>query len=167
VIAGHLDKLSLVMAIPDHPWIKLAREEKIRGVRRKGEKALRQAKKAVVRIAMTVAEAGAGGPGRLFEVKSEAALDTDNPEVRFFDEQGTLGIINPDLSIGADVTAAKPLTANRGLSSPGSSCMATDSSCHPNTHARDWASASARAWRRIFGPIATDATYCSARAEFG
>jgi len=88
-------------------------------VKRKGEGALKMAKTAAVRIAMTVAEAGAGKPGRLFEVASESGLDSDTPVIRFFDEAGTAGVINPDLSIGADVTKAKALKANAGLSSPG------------------------------------------------
>lgn len=119
VIAQHLDKLSLVMAVPDHPWVKLPREEKIKGVKRRGEASLKQAKKAAVRIAMTVAEAGSGKPGRLFEVASASGLDSDNPQIVFHDPAGTLGAINADLSIGADVTRAKALKANEGLSSPG------------------------------------------------
>ncbi len=111
--------LSIILAVPDHPWHKLVRDEKVRGVKRQGEASLKQAKKAAVRIAMTVAEAGAGRPGRLFEVAGEAGLDTDNPEVTFFDPAGTLGVINADLSIGADVTKAMPLMAHLGLSSPG------------------------------------------------
>jgi len=119
VIAQHLERLSLLMAVPDHPWHKLVREEKIKGVKRGGEAALKQAKKAAVRIAMTVAESGAGKPGRLFEVAHEAALDTDNPVVEFHAPKGTPGLIHADLSIGADATAAIPLRANEGLSSRG------------------------------------------------
>lgn len=119
VIASHLDEISLLMAVPDHPWVKLPREEKVKGVRRKSEKSLKQAKKAAVRIAMTVAEAGPGKPGRLFEVKSETKLDTDVPQIEFHDESGTFGVINSDLSIGADITTTHALLANRGMSSPG------------------------------------------------
>ena len=119
VIAGHLGEVSILVAVPDHPWHKLVRDAKVKGVKRKGEASLNQAKKAAVRIAMTVAEAGSLRPGRLFEVASEKALDTDNPEIAFFDPEGTPGIINADLSIGADVTKAIALKANTGLSSPG------------------------------------------------
>lgn len=119
VIAQHLDKLSLILAVPDHPWVKLPREEKIKGVKRRGEASLKQAKKAAVRIAMTVAEAGGGKQGRLFEVESANGLDTDNPQIVFHNPAGTLGSINADLSIGADVTKAKALKASEGLSSPG------------------------------------------------
>lgn len=116
---GLSGKLSILMAIPNHPWVKLAREEKIKGFRRKGEQALKQPKKAAVRIAMTVAEAGAGKIGRLFEVKSEAKLASDAPEIEFYDPDGTDGIINSDLSIGADVASAVPLLANEGLAHRG------------------------------------------------
>jgi hypothetical protein len=114
-IARHQDRLSLIMAVPDHPWVKLPREDKIKGIRRTGEASLKQAKKAAVRIAMTIAEAGAGKPGRLFEVASEAALDTDDPQIVFHDPAGTVGIINSDLTIGADATSCPPLKANADL----------------------------------------------------
>ena len=115
VIAQHLGEISIVMAIPNHPWVKMPREEKIKGVKRQGEATLKRAKMAAVRIAMTVAELGANKDGRLFEVASETALDTDNPQVVFYDEAGTADVINPDLSIGADVSAAKVLKANEGI----------------------------------------------------
>jgi len=82
--------VSLVLAIPDHPWTKATRDA------------------AAVRIAMTVATAGAG-VGTLRQVVSEAALDSDEPAIAFGDLEGT---INADLTIGADVTAAIPLAAN-------------------------------------------------------
>ena len=89
--------ISLVMAIPDHPWTKAARDS------------------AAVRIAMTVAEAGSH-EGILREVTREAGLDTDAPEVALSDRKGT---INSDLTVGVDVTAATALTANEGICSPG------------------------------------------------
>ncbi len=100
VVARHLGAkkpVSLLMAIPDHPWTKAT------------EKA------AAVRIAMTVAAAGRR-EGVLREVLKEDKLDTDQPEV---DLSAKTGHINSDLTIGADVTAAEPLRANAGLSSPG------------------------------------------------
>ncbi len=89
--------LSLVFAIPDHPWTKAAPEA------------------AAVRIAMTVAEPGAKD-GVLREVQREAGLDTDTPTIELSEAHGT---INPDLTVGVDVTSAIPLKASEGLCSPG------------------------------------------------
>lgn len=100
VVERHLKgkrPVSLVMAIPDHPWTKAT------------------AGAAAVRIAMTVAEAGTR-EGWLRKVTREAGLDTDEPKVELRERRGT---INSDLTIGVDVTAAKPLLANEGLCSPG------------------------------------------------
>ena len=89
--------LSLVMAIPDHPWTKATKDS------------------AAVRIAMSVAEAGKA-EGVLREVTAESGIDTDAPVILFKDFAGK---INADLSVGADVTRAQPLRANEGLCSPG------------------------------------------------
>jgi hypothetical protein len=89
--------ISLVMAIPDHPWTKATRDA------------------AAVRIAMTVGEAGTR-EGVLRDVTREAGLETDAPTIELTEFAGT---INSDLTVGADVTKAKPLLANEGLSSPG------------------------------------------------
>ncbi|MFG1244236.1 DNA methyltransferase [Xanthobacter sp. V7C-4] len=89
--------LSIVLAIPDHPW---------RG-------ALKD--RAAVRIAMTVAEAGKRD-GILREVISEEGVETDAPVILFVDRAGK---INPDLTVGVDVTTALPLLANEGVASPG------------------------------------------------
>ncbi len=100
VVARHLEAkkpVSLLMAIPDHPWTKATDNA------------------AAVRIAMTVAVAGRH-EGALREVVREAKLDTDQPEV---DLSVKVGRINADLTVGADVTAAVALRANEGLSSPG------------------------------------------------
>jgi hypothetical protein len=88
--------VSLVFAIPDHPWQKAA-------------------KKAAVRIAMTVAQKGERD-GRLAKVTSEKDLDTDQPKVTLVEREGR---INPDLSVGVDLTNLAELTALTGLSSPG------------------------------------------------
>lgn len=85
--------VSLIMAIPDHPWTKATKDA------------------AAVRIAMTVAVRGER-PGVLREVVSETGLDTDEPEIEFEDAEGR---INADLTVGVDVTAAEPLLANAGL----------------------------------------------------
>lgn len=107
------DKFSLVFAIADHPWIK---PEKSTG-RAKSVRRVKGSKKqntgpAAVRIAMSVAEKGYH-EGRILSVKSEKALDTDSPEIEYHD--AIHGRINPDLTIGTDVTVAAPLMANRGI----------------------------------------------------
>lgn len=89
--------ISLVLAIPDHPWTKATPDS------------------AAVRIAMTVAAAGPQ-EGMLHEVTAESGLDTDAPRIVF---GICTGPINADLTIGADVTAARPLRVNEGLCSPG------------------------------------------------
>lgn len=91
--------LSIVMAIPDHPWTKVARDS------------------AAVRIAMTVAEAGKR-EGLLREVTAETGVDTDAPVIGFSDRTGT---INQDLTVGVDVGSAVALLATQGLSSRGMS----------------------------------------------
>lgn len=107
VIEGYLHKtgkppedkthLSLVLAIPDHPWTKATKDA------------------AAVRIAMTVAEAGAC-EGRLLEIVHEDGLETDNPNLVTSEARGA---INADLSVGTNVTSVEPLHANEGLSSRG------------------------------------------------
>lgn len=64
---------------------------------------------------MTVAAAGRH-EGRLLEVIAESGLDTDQPRVEVRERQG---MINSNLSIGADVTRTTRLLANEGLCSPG------------------------------------------------
>jgi hypothetical protein len=81
--------LSLVYAIPDHPWLKAA-------------------DKAAVRIAMTVAVAGEA-EGVLATVVSEDGLNTDTPAVELATKAGH---ITPGLTLGADLSRAKPLWAN-------------------------------------------------------
>lgn len=89
--------ISLLMAIPDHPWTKAAPDS------------------AAVRIAMTVAEAGTKD-GVLRDVIREHGVDTDSPLIEFDAREGR---INSDLTVGADVDQALPLKANDGLSSRG------------------------------------------------
>ncbi len=89
--------LSLVMAIPDHPWTKAARDS------------------AAVRIAMTVAAPGAR-EGLLREVASEEGIDTDAPVIGF---QERMGKIHSDLTVGVDVASAVPLLSTTGLCSRG------------------------------------------------
>jgi hypothetical protein len=89
--------VSIIMAIPDHPWTKASTDA------------------AAVRIAMTVVDAGAH-QGTLQEVVHEAGLDTDAPVI---DLKVRVGAIHADLTIGADVSSAISLIANAGLSSRG------------------------------------------------
>ncbi|HUU24745.1 MAG TPA: type IIL restriction-modification enzyme MmeI [Methyloceanibacter sp.] len=102
VVAQHLEAkkpISLLMAIPDHPWTKATPEA------------------AAVRIAMTVGEAGKRN-GILLEVEREAGLDTDRPEIDFSEQ---VGRINADLTTGTDLALTYALKANDGLCSRGMS----------------------------------------------
>ncbi|MGF6862557.1 hypothetical protein ABIE69_003146 [Rhodobacteraceae bacterium MBR-64] len=90
--------LSLIFAIPDHPWVDA------------GEGA-------AVRIAMTVAEAGRR-EGRLFTVASEdkGTEEAEGRRVEFNMDRGT---IFANLRTGADVAGAVALKANEGLANRG------------------------------------------------
>ncbi|MCA3382277.1 MAG: hypothetical protein ING08_18790 [Roseomonas sp.] len=89
-------EIHLAYAIPDHPWTDGAGT-------------------AAVRIAMTVAEAGAG-EGVLARVISEAPGSDGVPRVVFAEEPGR---INAELSFGNESKHVKSLRANDGLASPG------------------------------------------------
>ncbi|MGQ0444330.1 MAG: class I SAM-dependent DNA methyltransferase [Beijerinckiaceae bacterium] len=104
VVERHLKgkaPVSLLMAIPDHPWTKATKDA------------------SAVRIAMTVAQAGAH-EGHLYEVTKEEGLDTDTPLIEL---RETRGRINSDLTVGVDVTALPALVANEFLSSRGVQLM--------------------------------------------
>ena len=90
--------LSLVFAIPDHPWVDAGDG-------------------AAVRIAMTVAEAGRG-PGRLQTITLErkGEYEAEGRPVTVSTEKGR---VFADLRIGADVAGATPLRANDLISSNG------------------------------------------------
>ena len=88
--------LSLLFAIPDHPWVDTADG-------------------AAVRIAMTVGAAGEH-PGELLETIAEAPQPDGAEKVSF---QSQYGRIAADLTIGADVSSAVSLKANDELSCPG------------------------------------------------
>lgn len=99
VLEKHLtakNPLSLVFAVPDHPWV-----DSVDG--------------ADVRISMTVGEAG-NLDGLLSVVVDEKAGTGDALEVEFEDRRGK---ILADLTIGANVTGAQPLRANEMLSNRG------------------------------------------------
>ena len=89
--------VSIVMAIPNHPWTKATSDA------------------AAVRIAMTVVEAGRTD-GIRRSVVGEAALDTDSPRVALVNERGP---INADLTIGADISRTVELRANSGIANNG------------------------------------------------
>jgi len=84
--------MALSFAIPDHPWV-----DAVDG--------------AAVRVAFTVAERGTAA-GSLFLVTQEAAADDDAHEVRLVEESG---IINSDLTVGADIDSAQSLRSNLSL----------------------------------------------------
>ena len=90
------EPVSLVFAVPDHPWLKAA-------------------DKAAVRIAMTVAQKGEH-EGVLAEVTEEAGLNTDTPHVALDKRKGK---ITGRLTIGADLANAAALQANDEISSRG------------------------------------------------
>lgn len=100
VIERHLsgrNPLTLAFAIPDQPWTKATKDS------------------AAVRIAMTVAQTTPMF-GHLLECVAERDLDTDEPKLTFTSKMGR---INADLTVGVDVTTARPLSSNAGLSSMG------------------------------------------------
>jgi SAM-dependent methyltransferase len=99
VIERHLEArepLSLIYAIPDHPWLKAP-------------------DKAAVRIAMTVCERGRH-EGVLETVTEEADLKTDTPRVEL---ARSTGMIRAKLTLGADLSQARALAANEALCSRG------------------------------------------------
>jgi hypothetical protein len=94
-LANSRHPLSLLFAIPDHPWAD-------------------SADGAAVRIAMTVGGSGTT-TGRLLTVVGECA--DDNETKVELDERR--GLVHADLRVGANVIAAQSLRANSHLSSPG------------------------------------------------
>lgn len=102
VLEPHLNDpkkpLSLLFAIPDHPWV-----DTLYG--------------AAVRIAMTVGAAGNRG-GRLLSVATESKekSEADGRQVTF---DTSVGKLAADLNFGADVLGAKSLVSNLGLAIKG------------------------------------------------
>jgi hypothetical protein len=98
------DPLSLIFAIPDHPWLKfLSTEERS------------AARHAAVRIAMTVAERGEH-LGNLYRVVTEGDTSSEGTTVELTEQTGR---IFADLQVGPEVTSAMPLQSNEDLSSRG------------------------------------------------
>lgn len=89
-------RLSLVYAVPDHPWVDSGNG-------------------AAVRIAMTVAAPG-HHEGRLYTVRTETEGDDGEVAVTLAERRG---MIHADLSVGANVAGAGALRAMAGVSSPG------------------------------------------------
>jgi hypothetical protein len=98
------DPLSLVFAIPDHPWLKALSPDETAATR-----------VAAVRIAMTVGERGEH-QGHLYRVVSEGDTGTEGTAVELAERTGR---IFADLRIGVDVAGASALKANEGLCCPG------------------------------------------------
>lgn len=100
VVERHMSEkkpISLVYAVPDHPWVD-------------------SGDGAAVRISMTVGAAG-GRLGRLAVVTGEIkAADKQGRDVELTTRMGK---IHANLRIGADLTIVKPLQSNENLSSPG------------------------------------------------
>lgn len=88
--------LSLVFAVPDHPWV-----DSTNG--------------AEVRIAMTVARSGSH-EGRLLNVTNELSGEHGEVVCEFSERRG---LIHPDLRIGANVAGAVSMRANSNLSNRG------------------------------------------------
>jgi hypothetical protein len=92
VVQSHMEAappISLILAIPDHPWVDTADG-------------------AAVRIAMSVGVAGTH-QGELLESIDEQLQEDGSAKVYF---QSNHGRIQPDLRIGADLSSAKTLKAN-------------------------------------------------------
>jgi len=102
VVDGHLNDpktpMSLLFAIPDHPWVDASDG-------------------AAVRIAMTVAAAGTD-PGKLLTITEEVkgGEEDEGRQVVFATETGR---VLSNLRIGADVASAIALKANAGLAHMG------------------------------------------------
>jgi hypothetical protein len=93
---GARPPLSLVFAIPDHPWV-----DSVEG--------------AAVRIAMTAGMAGEH-LGELLEVTDEQPQEDGSAKVGFVSRRGK---IQADLTVGANVAVVSALKANEGLACPG------------------------------------------------
>ncbi len=97
VLEPHLNNkrapLSLVYAIPDHPWVDTADG-------------------AAVRIAMTVATGG-GKAGKLLQVTSE--VDAESQDEVHVTLAERVGLIHADLTVGPNTLVAHAMRANAGL----------------------------------------------------
>ncbi|MGU3389793.1 class I SAM-dependent DNA methyltransferase [Sphingomonas sp. M1A8_2b] len=113
VMAARMDArapISLVMAIPDHPWTKATSDA------------------AAVRIAMTVAEAGST-VGLLAELIRESGLNTDAPSIEIEEKFGRLDAM---LRVDSSASKLKPLRANDFVSSRGVTLFGSGFMVAPN-----------------------------------
>ncbi|WP_018866189.1 MULTISPECIES: DNA methyltransferase [unclassified Thioalkalivibrio] len=113
VIDPHLSAqkpLSIIFAIPDHPWVD-------------------SADGAAVRISMTVAEAG-NNDGDIKRVRSEKAYSSDYAQVTL---ESLRGKVFSNLRIGANVGHATALSASRGVSGMGSALHGSGFVLDPTT----------------------------------
>ncbi|WP_020394572.1 class I SAM-dependent DNA methyltransferase [Thiolinea disciformis] len=90
------EPLSLIFAIPDHPWV-----DSVDG--------------AAVRIAMTVGKKGKEN-GLLSSVIKEYLLDDETKQIEISTK---LGVLNANLSTGADISASQKLLSNAQLANTG------------------------------------------------
>jgi SAM-dependent methyltransferase len=98
------DPLSLIFAIPDHPWLKSLNTEERAATRH-----------AAVRIAMTVAERG-DHLGHLYRVTSEGDTSSEGTAVELSEQTGR---IFANLRVGPDVSSARALDSNENICTPG------------------------------------------------
>ena len=98
------DPISLIFAIPDHPWMKSLSQEERDATRY-----------AAVRIAMTVGERG-DHQGHLYRVLREGDARAEGTDVELAEQNGK---IFADLRMGVDLASAVPLAANEDLSCRG------------------------------------------------
>lgn len=99
IVQLHIDAknpLSLIFAVPDHPWV-----DSTEG--------------AAVRVAMTIGEAGEH-LGVVYKVEREERGLEDARNIEFTMRAGK---VFADLSVGANVSGAQPLEANDGISANG------------------------------------------------
>ncbi|MDD1962124.1 class I SAM-dependent DNA methyltransferase [Pseudomonas sp. 39004] len=88
--------VSLIFAVPDHPWVD-------------------SGDGAAVRISMTVGTAGRH-PGTHLSLANEYQTGSDEYNVELVPRENR---INPDLTLGADLSSSNRLASNRGLSGQG------------------------------------------------
>jgi hypothetical protein len=96
VVAPFLEDCSFSFVIPNHPWVDASDG-------------------AQVRVALTAFRPGVS-PGLLAKVATEEPVEQGEFEITF---DAVVDIIHADLRVGPDVTATKPLEANKGISSTG------------------------------------------------
>ncbi|PPK87329.1 type II restriction/modification system DNA methylase subunit YeeA [Neolewinella xylanilytica] len=100
VIQHHLSQskpLSIVFAVPDHPWVD-------------------NADGAAVRIAMTSVENGEKLGGLITVLEENSPAESEAAEITFKEQ---IGKVQADLTVGANVAGASSLDANSGLSHRG------------------------------------------------